>query len=967
MPHKQAVYFSCHSNRIIAHQGQLSKTCMKSERSRAKAFFVFFLFLNWSHQPLHGQKLAETKVPLDTAVKVGKLKNGFTYYIRKNQEPRNRAELRLIVKAGSILETDAQQGLAHFMEHMNFNGTAHFPKNQLVDFLQKIGVRFGADLNAYTGFDETVYMLPIPTDSAGLLSSGIQILEDWAHGALLDVEEIDKERGVVLEESRMGRGAQQRMRDRYLKMILNNSRYADRLPIGKDSILKKFNPAVLKAFYKDWYRPDLMALVAVGDFDPVEVERLIREKFGRIRMPANPRKRVDYKIPLDGSTKVAVVTDAEFPQNVVQLMYKLPKSKEVTLADTRREVIQSLFNSMLDQRIQELTQKADPPFIYGNSSYGSFLADLDAFSCMALAKDPSGVEKALVSLLEENERILKFGFTDTELQRAKSSFMNSMERYYNERDKWKSSQHVEEYKAHFLDGKPFMGMSAYYQFLLKHISGISLQEVNALAGRYISDKNRAVVIMGPEKGKAQLPDDAEVLRILREAGKEVEAYKDEVINEPLLPALPSGSAVTKVEKSEKLGVTEWTLGNGVKVLLKPTDFKNDQILFQGTARGGYSLFPKEPETGSFASYLVQSGGVGGFNQTQLQKFLSGKTASVNPYISELSEGVSGRTNPKDLETALQLVYAYFTAPRKDASVVQGILANQKNYLTNLQNTITPEKVFSDTLSALLTSYHPSKRPLTPERVDLVDLDRAMEIYKDRFSDASDFVFTFVGSFTPEVIKPLIVKYLGGLPSTERNDSYHHPGIRPLKGAVERTVFKGVEPKSRVSLVFSGDYDYTPENNIQMDALSEVLQIKLIEALREEESGVYGVGVSERLEKIPTGNYRISIGFGCAPENVEKLIKRTLQEVDKIKKGGADPKDIEKYVAERKRKREIDIKSNEFWLGFLDSKMFYDENPEELLRQNDYLMTVTSATTRTMATRYLNTDHLIKVVLMPEKP
>ncbi len=913
------------------------------------------------------QQLSGIKVPLDTAVRMGKLGNGFTYYIRKNTEPQKRAELRLAVKAGSILETDTQLGLAHFMEHMNFYGTVHFPKNQLVDFLQKAGVRFGADLNAYTGFDETVYMLPIPTDSAGLLDTGLQILEDWAHGALLDKEEIDKERGVVLEESRSGRGAQQRMRDQYIRQILNNSRYALRLPIGKDSILKTFAPAVLEAFYRDWYRPDLMALIAVGDFDPAEVERLVQVKFGRIKGPANPKKRERYTIPLDGSTRVAVVTDPEFPQNVVQLFYKLPRKKEVTLADTRKNVVQSLFDYMLDQRMQELTQKADPPFLFGSSSYGAFIGNLDAYTCVALAKDPKGTERALTTLLEENERILRFGFTETEFERARSSFMNTMERNYKERDKWRSVQHVADYQAHFLDEKPFMGIAAYYAFLQKHVEGIRLGEVNALAREYISDKDRAVVILGPEKGKGDLPDEARVLSILKEAGKGVEAYKDDVVSRPLLPDFPAGKAVVSETKMEKLDITEWTLGNGVKVFLKPTNFKNDQILFQATGKGGYSLFPDDLETGTFAGYLVQSGGVSDFSQTQLQKFLSGKTVNVTPYISELSEGISGGTSPKDLETALQLVYAYFVAPRMDREVVRGILANQKNYLENMRNTITPDKMFSDTLNAVLTSYSPLRKPLTPERVDLVKPDRALEIYRDRFSDASDFIFTFVGSFQPDEIRPLIEKYIGGLPSAGRADTYRHPGISPLPGKVEKTVFKGTEPNSRVSRVFSGKYEYSPENNIQLDALSEVLQIKLIEALREEESGVYGVGVSERLEKIPAGNYRISVTFGCAPENVDRLVLRTLEEVDKIKKRGADPKDIEKYVAERKRKREVDVKTNGFWLSFIDSRLFYEEKLGDLLRQDEFLQKVTPDSTRIMAGKYFDRNNLIRVVLMPEKP
>ncbi|WP_138477564.1 M16 family metallopeptidase [Dyadobacter bucti] len=912
------------------------------------------------------QELAAQKIPLDPAVKVGKLKNGVTYYIKKNAEPKNRAELRLAVKAGSILETDDQQGLAHFMEHMNFNGTTNFPKNELVNFLQKTGVRFGADLNAYTGFDETVYMLPIPTDSAGLLDKGIQVLEDWAHGALLDPDEIDKERGVVLEESRSRRGAQQRMRDKFLKTILGNTRYTERMPIGKDSILKVFKPETIKAFYQDWYRPDLMAVIAVGDFDVAKVEASIIKKFSSIPAPVNPKKRVKYDIPLDGSTRISIVTDPEYPQNLIQVIYKQPNNKEKTLLDVRNNFAQELYNAMLGQRMQELTQKANPPFLYGGSQYGDFLGNLDSYTSVALAKDAASLKTALTALLEENIRVQKFGFTQAELDRAKKDFLNSVEQYYKERDKTKSSSHVQDYLDHFLHEKPFMSTEAYFAFANKHMAAVTLAEVNALAKKYITEKNRAVVVMGPEDSKNALPTEAEIRSLLAGAGKDVTAYVDDVVDSPLLAAEPKSGKVTGEKTLPKLDVTELELSNGVKVLLKPTDFKNDEILIKATAKGGYSLFSDERETGIFTSFLIESGGVGPYNQTQLQKFLAGKTASAGPYISELTEGIAGNTNPKDLETTLQLIYAYFTAPRKDADVASGILANQKAYLGNMQKTPTPEKVFSDSLNAILTSHNPKRTPLKPESIDKVKLDRAVEIYKDRFSDASDFVFTIVGAVKVEAIKPLLEKYLGSLPSTDRNDTFKHANIYPPKGKIEKTIYKGLEPKSRVALVSSGEYEYNPENNIQVEALQEVLQIKLIEALREEESGVYGVSVSESTDKFPSGHYRFTISFGCAPENVEKLVKRTQEEIARIKKDGADPKDIDKFVAETRRKMETAVKTNNFWLNYLDDNTFLGDDLNEIFEQERLLKSITVATTRAAALQYFNDENFIKVVLMPER-
>jgi zinc protease len=914
---------------------------------------------------LSAQDLSK-KVPLDPNVRIGKLKNGLTYYIRKNTEPKNRAELRLAIKAGSILETDEQQGLAHFMEHMNFNGTTNFPKNELVNFLQKTGVRFGADLNAYTSFDETIYELPIPTDSAGLLNKGLQVLEDWAHGALLDPAEIEKERGVVLEESRMGRGAQQRMRDQFLKQILNNSRYADRLPIGKDSILKTFKPAAIKSFYKDWYRPDLMAVIAVGDFDPNVVEETIRQKFGSIPVPVKPKKRPEYHIPLDGSTNIAIVTDPEYPQNLIQVIYKQPEQKEKTLQDVRTNVLISLYNSMMGQRMQELTQKANPPFLFGMSQYGSFIGDLDAYTSVALAKDAGSMETALRTVLEENVRVQKFGFTEAELDRAKKDMFNALERAFKEKDKTKSVNYTREYIGHFLNEKPFMGIEAYFELVKSNMDGIKVAEINSMAGKYITDKNRSVVLMGPETSKAEMLTESQIRSLLAESGKDVTAYVDDALDSPLLATEPKAGKVVEEKSFPKLGMTELTLSNGVKVMLKPTDFKNDQILLKATAKGGYSLFPGERPTGIFSSSLIESGGVGPYNQTQLQKFLAGKTVSAGPYISELTEGVGGSTNPKDLETTLQLVYAYFTEPRKDAEVIAGLLANQKAYLENQQKTVTPDKVFSDSLNAILTNHHPDRRPLTSETIDKINLDRAMEMYKDRFADASDFIFTFVGAFEVEEIKPMLEKYLGGLPSTDRNDTFKHPNIFPPKGRIEKTVYKGFEPKSKVSLILSGEYDYNPENNIQITALEEVLQIKLIEALREEEGGVYGVGVSQSTEKFPSGHYRFSIGFGCAPENVDKLVKRTLDEISKIKTNGADKKDIEKFVAETNREMETALKTNSFWLEYLDENTFLEDDLDEVFQREKLLKSITVDSTKEAASKYFNESNLIKVILMPEK-
>lgn len=905
-------------------------------------------------------------IPFDPQVKTGKLANGLTYYIRKNAEPKNRAELRLVIKAGSVLETDAQQGLAHFMEHMAFNGTKNFPKNELVSFLQSSGVKFGADLNAYTSFDETVYQLPVPTDSARLFERAFQILEDWAHNITLDPVEIDKERGVILEEWRLGRGAQQRMRDKYFPLILNNSQYANRLPIGKEDIIRNFKPEVLQQFYKDWYRPDLMAVIAVGDFDVAKVERIIKEKFSRIPAVASPKPRTEYTIAPHPDSKVVILTDPEQPNTVVQVITKRPEIRERTLNDLRESLKRSLFNAMLGNRTEELTQQADPPFVFGFSNYGGFLGNLDAFTSVAVPKDATGVERAIKAVLNENARVQKFGFTATELARAKQELLNGVEQAYKEQDKTRSSALVGQYVQHFLDGDPSTGIGYYYEFVRKNLNGISLPEVNALVNQFIADTNRAVIVMAPEKDKDKLPTKEQVLSYINSTGQNLTAYVDETVNKPLLAKTPTPSPVTGEKKIADIGVTEWTLKNGIKVVLKPTNFKNDQILFSAISKGGTSLYDlKDFQNARFASTLIPQGGTGEFNQIQLGKFLAGKSLSVYPYISELNEGMSGSASPKDLPTALELLYSYFTQPRKDPDVVKGFLSNQRGLLANQLATPTPNKVFQDTVQVTLGNHNPRRYPLKPDDLDQIDLDKAFKIYRERFADAGDFTFFFVGSFDEKTIRPLIEKYIGGLPTGGTHESFNDLGIRAPEGQITKTVYKGIDPKSTVQLVYSGNFTWTPENATQVDALSEVLEIKLLEKLREEESGVYGVSASGSYSKFPVQRYSFRIGFGCAPENVDKLISKTLELINELKKNGADPKDIAKFKAESMRETEVQLKENNFWLGYLTNQYFNGDDLSEILHETEQLNKVTPESTKAAANQYFGTN-FIQFILQPEK-
>ncbi len=908
---------------------------------------------------------AEPAVPLDPAVKVGKLPNGFTYYIRKNVEPKNRVVLYLANKAGSILENDNQRGLAHLMEHMSFNGTKNFPKNELVNYLQKTGVRFGADLNAYTSFDETVYQLPIPSDDPTIVKNGLQIMRDWAQDATLDAAEIDKERGVVLEEKRLGKGAQQRMQDKYLPMLFNGSRYSNRLPIGTEDVLKNSKPETIRQFYKDWYRPNLQALIVVGDIDIAQMEKMIKEKFSDLKNPAKPLPRTSYSIPLTGKNQFITVTDKEFPVTVAQILIKHKEQPLLTRADLKSSIIRSLYNQMLGARFSELSKQANPPFLQAGSNISGFLAGLDAASTFIAAK-PGEFEKGLKTTFTEVERVKRFGFTSTELERAKASFLNAQESAYKEKDKTPSDNFVQEYLQLFLKGTVSPGMDYEYAFYKQVIPSITLADVNGIAKKYITDTNRDVILMAPEKDKDKLPNEATVNEWINSVLKDnITPYIDQVSDKPLLAKKPTAGKVVSETTIPELGVTELKLSNGVKVILKPTDFKNDEITFYAFSPGGTSLYSDaDYQSASNAASIISRGGVGEFNSIQLPKLLNGKRAFVSPMIGERSEGISASTTPKDLETALQLTYLYFTAPRKDAEIFKGIITQQKGNLANRES--DPNSVFGDTVSAVLGNNSVRRTGPTLAKLDQINLDRAYEIYKERFADASDFTFTVVGSFEVAKIKPLLEQYLGGLPSTNRKESAVNLGIKIPNGVINKAVYKGQEPKATVRLVFSGDYTYNETNNSQLDALAEVLTIKLIERLREDEGGVYGANAGASYSKFPTNRYNLTITFGCAPENVEKLIASTLDEINKVKTNGAAAVDIQKFVAEETRSTETQLKSNQFWLGTLVNSAQNEENPKAVLTYIESLKKITPASLKEAANTYLSGKNYIRLVLLPEK-
>lgn len=935
-----------------------------------KYFPVFLLLILFSSlSAVQAQDKPEQTLPVDPKVKIGKLPNGLTYYIRNNLKPEKKVELRLVINAGSILEDEDQQGLAHFTEHMAFNGSANFEKNDIVSFLQSIGVEFGADLNAYTGFDETVYILPIPTEKKENVEKGFQILEDWASTVAFDPDEIEKERGVVLEEERSGRGAEERMFRQTYPRMLEGSKYADRLPIGKVEVLKTFKPEVIRRFYEDWYRPDLMAVIVVGDIDPVVAEELIKKHFSHLKNPANPRPREKAGVPLRKSSEALVVTDKEATHHLVDINYSYKPSKEQnTFAGYRELLLRNLFTSMLSQRMQELMQKEQPPFLYAANTFGSLARGYESYNAYAyLGK--GGVEPAIQALVAENERARKYGFTAGELDRTKKMMLKSMERAYNERDKTESARLVGEYIRHFLEEEPIPGIENEYQYYQRFLKDITLQDVNQYVAKVIPApaEPKLVILTGPEKADFTIPSEQELLQMAEAALKqEISAYEEKAIASTLIEKVPTPGKITAEKKNEALSTTELTLANGIKVILKPTDFKNDQVILAASRLGGqYNYDPADRLNAEYAAALVTQMGVGNFSPTDIRKVLAGKNASATPRLSSISEGFSGQSSATDIETMLQLVNLYFTSPRKDSELFNSFVNKQQAMYQNMA--VDPQYAFEEVMLKTLYKDHPWAPKLPkPETFSKLDLDRALQIYKDRFGNANGFTFVITGAFDIKTIKPLLETYLGSLPSTKAKSTYRDVGLRPAKGPLKQEVKKGTEPKSLIRIFWNGEAPYSDEEQFKIQALVEVMNIKIIETLREELSGIYGGGMYGTMNKFPYNNYSFGVSIPCGPENVDKLIAATIAEIEKMKTNGPSAEDLNKVKETWKQQYLVNIKDNNYWAQQIIQSIQNGSDPRRILTFEERVNALTPRDIQTVAKKYLDTNSYAQFVLNPEQ-
>ena len=905
-------------------------------------------------------------VPPNPAVRLGTLANGLRYFIRENQEPENRAELRLVVNAGSILEDEDQRGLAHFLEHMAFNGTENFEKQELIAYMESIGMRLGPGVNASTSFDETVYQLEVPTDDWDNMTTAFQILEDWAHSLTLDPEEIDMERGVVIEEWRLGQGATSRLRDLQFPVLFSGSQYATRLPIGTLESLETFEHDALVRFYRDWYRPDLMAVIAVGDFEADEIEDLVREHFDPLENPTPTRERIRYPIPPHSETLVSVETDPEMTVTSVRVYQKLPSEDDWTVGGYRRRIIEGLYTGMLNNRYGEITTQADPPFLRATSSYGNLIRSMATYTLGAMVVE-DGILPGLESLKTEAERVALFGFTASELERQKANLMRRMEESYANRVNRDSGAIAREYTRAYLSGESIPGIEYEYVLHERFVPEISIDEVNRVGRDWAANGNRVVVVSAPERDGLSMPSESDLVAVLESASdSDLTPYVDEVINQPLMSEIPDGSSIVSTRVIEG-DITEWELANGVRVALKPTLFDEEAIVFRGFSHGGSSLSSDEDYVpASTADRLVASSGLGDFRATDLEKVLAGRIANVRPFISIHEEGVTGNASAADLETMFQLIYLWFTAPRSDETVYELWRSQMRQALQNRD--ANPLTAFSDAFTRIITSDHPRLRPPTLAILNETDLAASLDFYKDRFSDAGDYTFVFVGDIDLDAMRPLVERYLGALPSTGREETWRDIGLRPPQGVFEETVYRGIEPRSQTRLAFTGPFAYGEQSERSgIRGMALILETRLRDRLREELGGTYSINVGVNLAWQPTETYTVSISFGSAPDRVEELVGSVLDEIEVLQTAGPTPDEVASTQETMLRSFETAFQENRTVLGQLASDYQRGDVPGASIRTYpESVETMTPMSIQEDAHQYFNMENRIRVTLMPEQ-
>ncbi len=908
--------------------------------------------------------------PFDQNVRRGKLENGLTYYIRHNEKPAQRANFYIAQKVGSILEEENQRGLAHFLEHMAFNGLEHFPKKAMLNYMEHNGVKFGENVNAWTSFEQTVYMLNnVPTTNPGLVDSCLLVLHDWSSFISLEDDEIESERGVILEEMRQGLDAQMRIYGKILPEIYPNSPYGAPMPIiGTEEVVANFDHQFLRAYYNKWYRPDLQGIIIIGDIDVNQIENRLKEMFADIPAPVDPAERVYFPVADNAEPIVAIATDVEETSYDIMLSYKhdiVPFEERDDIQYWLKDYIDNLVSTMYNNRMRELTQKANPPFVYGYGYYGTFfISDTkDAWTTYAVAMDKEGIENALSALVTENKRMQQYGFTESEFERAKADLMKRIENQYDERDKQETDRYFRPILAHFLTNEPLMGIENEYMLLSQILPNLPVEVINQYVPELIREDNIVITLTAPEKEGEKLPTKDELLAMFEKANKqEVEPYVETVSNEPLIATLPVKGAIDTKKHDDTFDATILTLKNGVKVIYKPTNFKDDEILMTSYSFGGYSAMDQsDPYTLQEINSLVTLGGVGNFSAIDLPKVLAGKKASVHPFISTMTEGIDGNCSVRDLETMLQLTYLYFNSPRSDEEAFQSYITRTKSMLANIES--DPNTAFRDNMVFAMYDNHPLVKRMKAEDYDKIDYAKALKLYADRFKDANNFVFTFVGNIDPETFEPLVEQYLGAL-KTKKNDETWTSNVPVITDKdVNCHYTKTMEnPMVTCYMVYNGDMQFNRKNQLTMQALSDVMDIVYTEKIREDEGGTYGVGVQGNLSNRPKESFMFLIGFQTNKEMYEKLMGIAMAELQNVANNGPRPEDLKKVKEFLIKKHSEDLESNRYWMNSIQCKERDGYNPME--NYTDIINGITGDDIANMAKAVLK-GYKKEVVQIPE--
>ena len=908
-----------------------------------------------------------SNIDLDKNVIYGTLDNGMRYYIRENAKPEQRAQFWLTVNAGAILEEDHQDGLAHFCEHMAFNGTKNFKKHEIINYLQRIGMKFGPEINAYTVFDQTNYMLQkVPIDTKENIDTSLMILYDWACNVSYESTEIDNERGVIHEEWRTRRNAGFRMRNQYEPVLFANSKYAERDIIGSLDVIDNCEYSAMRDFYNEWYRPDLQAIIAVGDFDAKVIEAKIKKKFSKIPKRKNAKPRKEYPVPGHKETYVNISTDKEASNTRVTVYYKHNVKKQQGVEEYEEGLKGQLYTSMLNNRLYEQALETSAPFISAFSVHTNLRRTVDAYISMATAKN-NQVEASLESILKENKRVKEFGFTASELERAKKEYLSSLESVYKEKDQRESSSYAREYQMHFLMNSPSPGIEWEYQFDKQFINKVTLDEVNALAKKWITDENRVVVITGPEGAEYKYPNEKQVLDLMKKVEHaKVEAYADKVADVPLFTEKVTPGKLSSTEIDKVSGIEHLVLSNGINIYLKKTDFKEDEILMSAYSLGGASKCNVDDDiSADFCTSVVGYGGIASFDQLQLQKMLADKNLRLSPWIGDLQEGFNGSTSPEDLETFLQLQHLYFTQPRIDKTAYESLMTRYGAYLANTMN--DPNQNFRNEIQTTLYSNHKRERPMTSELLQEADFATIKKIYEQRFADPASFTFFFVGNINKQKALPLFEKYLGSLSAKNNKESWSDMDIDYPKKKVEKEVPAKLEiPKSTIYTCYHGTFDYSLKNRLLLDAIVSVLDTRYTETIREEEGGSYSISVRKSTSQFPDETFRMEINFDCDPERVDIFKGIVHQEIKKLIKEGPSAKNLDEFKKNKTKEHLENVEINRYWLAVMKSNHF---NKESYIPQKDYLNMIESISAKDVqktAAKLLDNDRVVELVMTPEK-